>query len=143
MALGLINRIGIPIEVEGYSKEGVIYLEIKTKKGEILIGKGGRILEALQFLINRMVNKKLKENVTVYIDINQYKAKKTDALSKMTIRLGEKVKKSGKAILIGPYNPHDRKIIHVTLKNDPSLRTESLGEGEMKKVRIIPSGKPL
>lgn len=143
MALGLINRIGIPIEVEGYSKEEVICLEIKTNKGEILIGKEGRILEALQFLINRMVNKKLKENVTVYIDINQYKAKKTDALSKMAIRLGEKVKKSGKAILIGPYNPHDRKIIHVTLKDDPSLRTESLGEGEMKKVRIIPSGKPL
>lgn len=102
----------------------------------MLIGKEGKVLECLQFLINRMVNKKLGENIKIYLDINQYKVKKEEKLSKMALQLGNRVKKSGKSILIGPYNPHDRRVIHLALKKDPSLKTESLGEGKMKKIRI-------
>lgn len=109
----------------------------------MLIGKEGKVLDSLQFLIKRMVNKRLRENIKIYLDINQYKAKKVERLSKMALQLGKKVKKSGRSILIGPYNPHDRRVIHLTLKNDPSLKTESLGEGEMKKIRILPAGQTL
>ncbi len=106
----------------------------------MLIGKEGKVLDCIQFLINRMVNKRLRENIKIYLDINQYKAKKVERLSRMALQLGKRVKKSGKSIVIGPYNPHDRRVIHLALKNDPSLKTESLGEGEMKKIKIIPAG---
>lgn len=106
----------------------------------MLIGKEGKVLDCLQFLINRMVNKKLGENIKIYLDINQYKAKRVERLSKMALQLGKRVKKSGKSILIGPYNPHDRRVIHLALKNDPSLKTESMGEGKMKKIRITLAG---
>ena len=56
----------------------------------------------------------------------------------MATRLGEKAKRMDKNITVGPFNAHDRKIIHLTLKEDPSIETESLGEGEMKRVNIIP-----
>ncbi len=132
--------MGAQFEVEGFIREGGIYLEGRTNREGMLIGKEGKVLDSLQFLINRMVKKRLGESIKIYLDINQYKAKKVERLSKMALRLGKKVKKSGKSILIGPYNPHDRRVIHLALKNDPSIKTESLGEGEMKKIRIFPVG---
>lgn len=139
----MIEKIGVQAKVEGYIKEGAIYLEVNTDREGILIGKEGKVLDCLQFLINRIVNKRLMEGTKIYLDINQYKAKKVERLSNMALQLGKKVKKTGKSILIGPYNPHDRRVIHLALKNDPSLKTESLGEGELKRIKIIPTGKSL
>jgi spoIIIJ-associated protein len=57
----------------------------------------------------------------------------------MALRLGEKAKRSGHPLTVGPFNPNDRRLIHIALKEDPSIRTESLGEGQLKKVMIIPT----
>lgn len=138
---GLLERIGVPTEVEVFLKEGNITLEIKGDKEGMLIGKHGRTLDSLQFLINRMVNKRLKESVRVVLDINDYRKRREEILKKMAFRLGEKAKRRGYALTIGPFNAHDRRIIHFALKEDPSLKTESLGEGDIKKIKIIPKGK--
>jgi spoIIIJ-associated protein len=138
---GLLERIGVKAEVKGFLGEGDIYLEIQSDREGILIGKHGRTLESLQFLINRMVNKQLKEPMRVVLDINDYRKRRADILKKMALRLGEKVKRMGHALTIGPFNAHDRRIIHITLQEDPSLRTESFGEGALKKISIIPKAK--
>jgi len=96
-------------------------------------------LDSLQFLINRMVNKRLERPVRVVLDVNDYRKRKTDNLTKMAIRMGEKVKSKGSPLTIGPFNAHDRRLIHIALKEDSSVRTESLGEGKLKKVTIIPT----
>ncbi len=140
---GLLERMGLKTEVNGLIREGDLYLDLKADREGILIGTHGRTLESLQFLINRMVNKQLKEPVKVFLDINQYKERRADSLTKMAARLGEKAKRMGKAITVGPFIAHDRKLIHLTLKEDPSIETESLGEGEMKRVKITPKSKPL
>ncbi len=136
---GLLQRMGIETEVEGALKEGDIYLEVKGDEEGILIGKHGRTLESFQVLINRMVNKQAKRPVRVVLDIAGYKKRRADSLEKMAGRLAENVKRTGRAITIGPFSAHDRRIIHITLKEDPSVKTESLGEGEWKKVRIVPA----
>lgn len=138
---GLMERIGVGTEVEGSLKEGNVYLEIKGDREGILIGRHGRTLESLQMLINRMVNKHLKNPVRVVLDIDGYRKRRGETLAKMAVRLGEKAKRTGHALTVGPFNAHDRRIIHITLKEDSSLRTESLGEGEMKRIKIIPTGK--
>lgn len=138
---GLLDHMGIKTEVEGSLKEGEIYLEVKGDKEGVLIGKHGRTLDSLQFIINRMVNKHLKEPVKVYLDVSHYKERRADSLTKMAARLGERVKRTGISVTIGPFNAHDRRIIHVALKEDLSLGTESLGEGEMKKIKIIPKSQ--
>jgi spoIIIJ-associated protein len=92
-------------------------------------------------LINRMVNKRLKNAVRVVLDIDDYRKRRVDSMSSIAYRMGEKAKKTGYSLNVGPFNSHDRRIIHLTLKEDPSLRTESLGEGELKKVKIIPVKK--
>ena len=134
---GILERMGLKAEVEGFLKEGNLYLEIKGDREGILIGKHGRTLESLQILINRMVNKRLKNAMRVILDIDGYRKRRSDSIAQMAHRLGEKIKRTGHSLIVGPFNPYDRRIIHLILKEDPSLKTESLGEGEFKKVKII------
>jgi spoIIIJ-associated protein len=141
LTIELLERMGVKTEVEVFLKEGVLYLEIKGDQEGILIGKHGRTLESLQLLINRMVNKRLENARRVILDIDAYRKRRADSMAQMAQRLGEKAKKTGHSLTVGPFNAHDRRIIHVTLKEDPSLKTESLGEGELKKVKIIPMKK--
>ena len=136
---GLLERMGVKAEVEGVLKEGDLHLEIKGDQEGILIGRHGRTMDSLQFLINRMLNKRLETSVRVLLDINDYRRRKTENLKKMAIRAGEKVKSKGQPLTIGPFNAHDRRIIHIALREDPSVRTESLGEGKLKKITIIPT----
>jgi spoIIIJ-associated protein len=138
LTIGLLERMGIKTEVEGFLKEGNLYLEIKGDQEGILIGKHGRTLESLQMLINRMVNKQLKNSVRVVLDIDDYRKRRSDSITQMAHRLGEKAKGTGHSLTVGPFNAYDRRIIHLTIKEDPSLETESLGEGELKKIKIIP-----
>ena len=141
LMLGLLERMEVRAEVEGFLKEGSVYLDIRGDTDGILIGKHGRTLEALQVLMNRMVNKQAKDPVRVLVDIDHYRDRRSDSLARMASRLGERVKSTGKAITIGPYNAQERRVIHVTLKEDPALKTESLGEGVFKRLTISPQKK--
>lgn len=133
--------MGLKADVEGFFKEGNLHLEIKGDQEGILIGKYGRTLESFQMLINRMVNKKLKSSMRIVVDIDDYRKRRSENMAKMAQRLGEKAKRTGHSLTVGPFNAHDRRIIHLTLKEDPSLKTESLGEGDQKKIKIIPMNK--
>ena len=141
ITMGFLEKMEINAELKGSLMGRDIYLEVKGDQQGILIGRYGRTLDSLQFIINRMVNKRLKEPVKVILDVNDYRKNREENLKKMAIRSGEKAKLRGFSLTIGPFNAYDRRIIHLTLKEDPLLRTESLGEGEMKRVKIIPSKK--
>ena len=136
---GLLERIGVKAEVDVVFEEGDLHLEIKGDQEGILIGRHGRTLDSFQFLINRMVNKRLETPVRIVLDINNYRKRKTENLRKMAILVGEKVKSKGHPLTIGPFDAHDRRLIHIALKEDPAVRTESLGEGTVKKITIIPT----
>lgn len=141
MIRGLLDRMKVEAEVEGSIKEGNISIEITGDKEGILIGKHGRTLEALQILINRMVNKQAKEHARVVLDVDHYLVRRADSLARMAWRTGERVKREGKAITIGSFNARDRRIIHIALQEEPLLRTESSGEGEMKIITVTPKKK--
>jgi spoIIIJ-associated protein len=138
---GLLERMGSRTEVDGFLKEGNLYLEIKGDQEGILIGKHGRTLESLQMLVNRMVNKRLKNAMRVILDIDDYRKRRADSVTLMALRLGDEAKRTGHSQVAGLLNAYDRRIIHLTLKEDPFLKTESIGEGELKKVKIIPMKK--
>ena len=138
---GLLERMGVRTEVEGFLKEGNLYLEIKGDQEGILIGKHGRTLESLQMLVNRMVNKRLKNAMRVILDIDGYRKRRADSVTQMALRLGDEAKRTGHSQVAELLNAYDRRIIHLTLKEDPFLKTESIGEGELKKVKIIPMKK--
>lgn len=138
---GLLEHMGIKTEVEGSMEEGTIYLELRGGPGGALIGKHGRTLDSLQMLMNRMVNKQLNNPVKVVLDVDSYRKRREDTLRRMVLRLGEKAKGTGQSQTIGPFNARERRIIHMALKEDPLLTTESLGEGRIKRITIIPKRK--
>ncbi len=133
----------IPMEgkVEGYTEDGKIMLNVEGDKSGLLIGRKGRTLDALQFIVNKIVNKSLGKKVQVVVDVENYRQRRRDSLIQTALRLGDKAKRIGKPVATNPLNARDRRIIHLALKDDPDLDTRSRGEGLLKKVIIIPKKK--
>jgi spoIIIJ-associated protein len=130
----------IPIEatVTARQEDERIILSIEGDQSGILIGRKGRTLDALQFIVSKIVNKSLDRKVRVLIDSENYRERRKEALVEMALKIGEKAKRIKKPITTGPLNPHDRRIIHLALRDDQELDTKSRGEGVLKKVLIIP-----
>lgn len=115
-----------------------IRLEIEGKDAGRIIGKRGQTLSALQFLANRVVNRPTKPRRHVIIDAEGYRARREDALSSMARRLGKQAVDEGKIITFEPMSPQDRRVVHLALAKFPGIVTKSDGEGEARRVQIIP-----
>jgi len=137
----LLAKMGEPGKVSGRQEEDRLYLSIDTEEAGLLIGKQGQTLEAMQYLLTKMLAKQSGKKVRLAIDIESYRARHQQSLSQMALKYGEKVKKSGRAVTLSPMNPHDRRIIHLALQDDKEVKTMSRGEGLYKKVVIYPARK--
>ena len=104
----------------------------------ILIGKRGQTLEAIQSLVEKAVNKNNIDRIRLQIDIAGYLETRQNNLEQLANRLSEKSKRIGKPISLGQMSAADRRIIHMTLKEDPDVRTQSRGDGYLKKLVIFP-----
>ena len=104
----------------------------------ILIGKRGQTLEAIQSLVEKAINKNQKNKIRIQIDIAGYLETRRKNLENLANRLAEKSKRLGKPISLGQMSSADRRIIHLTLKDDPDVHTQSRGEGYLKKLVIFP-----
>jgi spoIIIJ-associated protein len=122
-------------------EEDRLSLSIDAEDAGLLIGKQGQTLEALQYLLTKMIAKKARRKVRVVIDIESYRARHQEALVQLALKSGEKAKKSGRPITLNPMNPHDRRIIHLALQGDREVKTMSRGEGLYKKVVVYPARK--
>jgi spoIIIJ-associated protein len=123
------------VEIRENNRERVL-LEIHGDKTGLLIGKRGQTLDALQYLVNKMVNRNSDNAKRIEVDMEHYRTRREQSLRNMATRLGEKVKRKKKPITIEAMNAHDRRIIHLALKDDQSLETRSVGKGEMRKLVI-------
>jgi spoIIIJ-associated protein len=131
----------IPMEgttVSAAQNDGTIALNIEGDTSGLLIGRKGRTLDALQFIVNKIVNKALEKRTQVVVDSENYRQRRRDSLIQMGMRMGEKAKNIGKPVVTNLLNPHDRRIVHMALRDDESLDTKSRGEGILKKILIIP-----
>jgi spoIIIJ-associated protein len=115
-----------------------IRLEIEGKDAGRVIGKKGQTLSALQFLANRVINRPGKKRRHVIIDAEGYRQRREDTLSSMARRLGKQAVEEGKIITFEPMNPQDRRVVHLALAKFPGVVTKSDGEGEARRVQIIP-----
>jgi spoIIIJ-associated protein len=130
--LGLMN---IPAEVS--VRDGNT-IEMAGDGSGLLIGKRGQTLDALQFIVNRMLNKNREEPVYVTVDTEGYRQRHVELLQSMALKMGQKAKRTGQSVFLEKMNPYDRRIIHLALKNDAQVNTRSVGDGVYKKVLIIP-----
>jgi len=139
----IIDLITIDTEISFEKKSDQILFYIKGGNAAILIGKQGQTLEAMQYLVEKIVNKHSEQRIRIQIDIEGYLEKRQNNLKRLAGRLAEKAKRSGKPITMGQINSHDRKIVHLALRDDSGVRTQSVGDGFLKKLLIVPRKKYL
>jgi spoIIIJ-associated protein len=130
----------IPIEttVTGEQSNSRITLTIEGDTSGLLIGRKGKTLDALQYIVNRAVNKAAEKKLKVVVDSENYRQRRIDSLTQMALKIGDKAMRLKKTVSTNPLNPHDRRIVHLTLKDNEKLETRSRGEGLHKRVLIIP-----
>jgi spoIIIJ-associated protein len=133
---GLFATIGTEVSTRSIEEDDKIYIEIISDSAGLIIGKRGKTLEALQLLVNIIANKKGEEWKKVILDIENYRDKREQTLRELAEKVARKVKKTGKAQFLEPMNPFERRVIHMTLQNDPHVETKSEGNGNLKRVKI-------
>ena len=138
---GILSRIPVEASVQAATNDGKIILDIDGDKSGLLIGRKGKTLDALQFIVNKIVNKAMERKMNVVVDSENYRKRREESLKQLAFKIADKAKRIQKPVATNPLNPHDRRIIHLTLKPDNELDTRSRGEGLMKKVLIIPRNR--
>lgn len=104
----------------------------------LLIGKRGKTLEAIQLIVEKVINKKNEKRSRTLVDIEGYMEKRNSYLKSLAKRLADKCKRFGKPVSLEEMNAHDRRIVHITLKIDKEVGTRSKGEGVLRKIVIFP-----
>ncbi|MBA3030770.1 MAG: KH domain-containing protein [Desulfobacteraceae bacterium] len=139
----ILNFIVEDADIRFEVKERAIKYHVTSEKSALIIGKRGQTLEAIQYLLEKILNKNRTGKVRINVDIEGYLESRKDSLEEMAVKLADKAKKTGKPVSAGNMNAHDRKVIHLTLKNDRKVRTQSMGDGALKKLVIFPKKKTL
>jgi spoIIIJ-associated protein len=116
----------------------VINLEIAGRDAGRIIGKKGQVLSALQFVTHRVLNRPGLDRRHVSVDAEGYKSRRDDSLASMARRLGKQAVEQGKIITFEPMNPRDRRVVHMALAAFEGVITRSDGEGDDRRVQIIP-----
>ncbi len=137
----LLEKMGEKCQIHGLLEADQIFLTVEGEDAGLLIGKQGQTLEALQYLVTRILAKRTKSKPRVVIDIESYRERHKNALIELALKQGEKAKRLGKPVTLNPMNAHDRRLVHLTLQADKELKTKSRGEGLYKKVIIYPVKK--
>lgn len=138
---GILLRMGLDFPVHIKETHDTISLRIEGDGSGLLIGKGGQTLDALQYIINKATNKNGKERKRIILDTEDYRMRREKTLIALAEKLGQKAKRTRKPVTVNPMNAHDRRIIHLALQDDKQLMTKSRGEGNYRKIIILPAKK--
>ena len=103
----------------------------------VLIGRRGQTLASLQYVVRLIVAEKLKVWVPINVDVAGYKNRRYESLQNLALRLAEQVQRNRRLIMLEPMPADERRIIHLALADHPDITTQSMGEGEMRKVAIL------
>jgi spoIIIJ-associated protein len=143
---GLLERIGVQARVdeepgqqdpESEDRPPTILNIVGDDLG-LLIGRRGETLRDLQFLTCLMVSRKTQRWPELMVDVEHYRARREKSLQELAQRMADRVRATGQSMPLEPMPPNERRIVHLALKDDPDVRTESYGEDEDRKVVVIP-----
>jgi spoIIIJ-associated protein len=137
----ILTHIQVPTSVEATWSEDQIRLDISSNGSGLLIGKRGQTLHSLQYIVNKIYNRRASEKTYIIVDTENYRERRRKALTEVALNLGSRAKKSGKPAASSPLSAYDRRIIHLALKDDRQVRTKSKGDGALRKVVVFPARK--
>ncbi len=132
----LLNRMGINADIEAEEIEGNMQLNMLTDVPALLIGRHGQTLDALERLLNCILNKESDARNRVFIDAAGYRVRREQSIVELAHQVAAKVRHTGREVVLAPMSPRDRRIIHLTLKTDNVVHTYSQGEGDTRRVVV-------
>jgi spoIIIJ-associated protein len=132
----VIGRAGDDMAEEG--EEPTLVLDVTGDDLGILIGRRGETLRALQYMTRLMLSRKLERWEPVIVDVESYRVRRRRQLRQLAARMAEKVAFSKQRVVLEAMPANERRIIHIALRDHPQVMTRSVGEGEHRKVTIIP-----
>jgi spoIIIJ-associated protein len=132
----VVSRIGYDMVGEE-GEEPPLVLNLTGYGLGMLVGRKGEILSALQLLTRAIVSRKVSQNANIIVDVENYRARRWKYLSRLALRMAEKVERTHRTVVLEPMPPYERRIIHLALRNHPTVTTKSIGEGEKRRVTIF------
>ena len=143
IVLGLVERIGIAATVDineanDLQEDGVFVCNIQTQESSFLIGQHGLNLQALQHIARIIARKKIQEPINFVLDINNYRQEKNSSIIKLAKTLAEQAVAERRTIILRPMTAYERRFVHLELSKNEQVRTESIGDGDDRRVVIKP-----
>lgn len=121
-------------------EEPPLVLDVHGPDADVLIGRRGNTLAALQHITRLITGREVEGWVHLVVDVNGFKAHREQSLQRMAQRLAEQAVRTNRTVVLEPMPPHERRYVHVALRDHPQVTTQSVGEGDRRKVTIIPKG---
>ena len=144
---GLLAQMGLRATVEIVAQsdaeadeqgETVPVLNIVGGDLEVLIGRQNETVSAMEFITRLAVNQQSHIRSTFIVDVNGYRARRAESLRKLGLRTAEQVVQTNRTMVLEPMSPSERRIIHLALRDHPKVFTQSVGEGDRRKVTVVP-----
>jgi spoIIIJ-associated protein len=130
----------VDIREESNLGEGNIVFNINSRESDLLIGQHGANLRAFQHIIRAMARKKTEEKLKFSVDINDYHKDKIGTLENLARSLAQQAINDKRPVVMRPMTAYERRVVHLILSENSQVKTESIGEGEERKVVIRPVG---
>ncbi len=138
-ATALLDAMGFEARVEVYDAGGFVAVDVFTEDTALFIGQKGETIDALQYLINASVNRTRTSRVRIALDAEGYRQRRVEALQGMAHRSARKALREDRPIELPPMNPAERRVVHLFLRDNPRVTTESEGVGDARRVLISPA----
>ncbi len=137
----ILELMECPSAITVDNEDGTAHCRVSAEHQEVLTSQEGRVLDSLQYLLRKIVSKKIAGRIQLTIDVGNYREKRYQELRELAVEFSTQVKEDGKTQVIPSLSPSERRVVHVALQDDPEIRSRSVGEGLFKKVLIYKPGK--
>lgn len=142
----LLTRMRVIADVQAYwappeapGEEPTLRLDVVGDDLGLLIGRRGTTLGALQFMMRLLVGRKVEDYVNLVVDVDGYKRRRAERLRNLARRKAEQVRRTDEPVHLKPMSAYERRIVHLALRNDPDVTTESTGKDPQRRVGIFPT----
>jgi len=135
----LLDAMGFEARVEVYDAGGFVAVDVATDNTALFIGQKGETIDALQFLVNASVNRTRTSRVRIVLDAEGYRQRRVEALQGMAHRSARRALREDRPVELPPMNPSERRVVHLFLRDNPRVTTESEGAGDSRRVLVYPA----
>ncbi len=137
----LLEIMGFPSSVSVGMEDNSVLCRMSEEHLDAIVGKDGRTLDSLQYLLRKMTSKQLPPRMMLSLDVGNYRQQRAEELKERASQLAERVAEDGKTQAIPALNPSERRVVHMVLQENNAIRSRSVGDGLFKKVLIYKPGK--